>query len=273
MENTNKIYKEYYEFIKNTFIKYEQRKEDGMLYSKDDFIPQNLIKLYFGSSSNLAFEQIVLNFKTKYINNENEIENVHNIEEFQGMSEVYDYINDCMNDKCPNIYVLLVLHSLLYSKVPYPEFGGKFRKVCACISNSDVKTVEPENIAMEISKLYPAYQKILLFANMIRDTNNVEFLMDYIDQCIDLKCRLVEIHPFEDGNGRTCRALLNLLFRKVGLPPVYVTLEEKEEYIDAMDKAIRLSDHSSIKKFYYYKICDSIIELDIKQQYQVTKTK
>ena len=33
-----------------------------------------------------------------------------------------------------------------------------------------------------------------------------------------------------------------------------------------MDDAIRLKDHSTIIQFYYYKICDSIYELDIKER-------
>ena len=94
----------------------------------------------------------------------------------------------------------------------------------------------------------------------------MELLMDYIDRAIEIKCKLIEIHPFEDGNGRTFRALVNLLFRKINLPPIYVRKLEKREYIEAMDRAIRLKDTSSIKKFYYYKICDSIIELDIKER-------
>ena len=91
-------------------------------------------------------------------------------------------------------------------------------------------------------------------------------MMDYIDKSIELKCRLIEMHPFQDGNGRTFRALVNLLFRKVNLPPIYVKRTEKGDYIEAMDRAVRLKDTSSIKKFYYYKICDSIVELDINER-------
>ena len=38
---------------------------------------------------------------------------------------------------------------------------------------------------------------------------------------------------------------------------------EKEEYIKAMNEGVVNHDYSSIYKFYYYKICDSIYELDI----------
>ena len=56
------------------------------------------------------------------------------------------------------------------------------------------------------------------------------------------------------------------MFKQVNLPPVYVQHKEKEEYIKAMDSAVRLGDYSSIQGFYYYKICDSIVELDFNKQ-------
>lgn len=254
------------DLIKLFFMGYEKRKRSGTLYSEDDYIPQKLIRIYFQTPGRLDFGSIVANFKKQYIYNENELENVHRKDERDGLSCVYDYIQKGFKDNCPNIYVILILHSLLYSKVPYPEYGGKFRNIMACISDSDVKTTEPNKISGEIAKLYPIYAEILKFADLVNETNSSDLRMKYIDQCLELKCKLIEIHPFQDGNGRTCRALVNLLFRKINLPPIYVKKAERDKYIEAMDKAIRLKETSSIKKFYYYKICDSIVELDIKER-------
>ena len=95
-------------------------------------------------------------------------------------------------------------------------------------------------------------------------------MLRYIDDCIKLKCALVKIHPFGDGNGRSARALLNLYFKLANIPPVYVKRSEKEEYQEAMGKAIcdeeYNPDFTSINRFYYYKLCDSIVELDIDQK-------
>ena len=149
------------DLIKLIFMGYEKRKKEKALYSKDDFIPQNLIKIYFKTDGRLDFSKIVYNFKRKYIYNENELENVHNKEERDGLSEVYNYIQGGLNENCPNIYVILILHGLLYSKVPYPEFGGKFRTSSACIADSDVKITEPQNISTEIAQLYLVYDNLL----------------------------------------------------------------------------------------------------------------
>jgi Fic family protein len=42
------------------------------------------------------------------------------------------------------------------------------------------------------------------------------------------------IHPFEDGNGRVGRLLINNILLKHGLPPVNIELENRREYYDSL---------------------------------------
>lgn len=49
--------------------------------------------------------------------------------------------------------------------------------------------------------------------------------------------RFVCIHPFDDGNGRVARLLLNYILLRNGCPPVIVKSEDKENYLTALQKA------------------------------------
>ncbi|MDR1038895.1 MAG: Fic family protein [Deltaproteobacteria bacterium] len=60
--------------------------------------------------------------------------------------------------------------------------------------------------------------------------------------------RFIQIHPFQDGNGRVARALASLVYIKAGFFPPVVKAAGKPEYIDALDKA----NNGDLKPFTRY---------------------
>lgn len=48
---------------------------------------------------------------------------------------------------------------------------------------------------------------------------------------------LVRIHPFDDGNGRGARILMNLILLKGGYFPAVIRLETKRKYLEALNQA------------------------------------
>lgn len=49
--------------------------------------------------------------------------------------------------------------------------------------------------------------------------------------------RFSQIHPFQDGNGRVCRALASMVLIRAGLFPLVVTRDDKDRYLDALGAA------------------------------------
>ena len=55
----------------------------------------------------------------------------------------------------------------------------------------------------------------------------------------------VRIHPFDDGNGRGARILMNLILMKRGFPPAVIENAERQDYIEALTAA----DHGDLQPF------------------------
>lgn len=253
-----------------TFNRYKEKRKNLSIYNLDDFIPQNLIMLYFSTDSNHSdFKDIVLNFKKRYLEQESKLENAHSVEEISGLGVVYDYIRSDEWKKCANIYIIYLINLKLFSLTPYPEAGGKLRESDCYLTDSGIEPCPYNQIGKEIASLYFTFDELLKRGIELGNDSvfsNEDRLIEYINDCLKLKCKLIQIHPFADGNGRTMRAMTNLLFKLAGIPPVYVKYAERSKYLEGMSKAIVEGNFNYINKFYYYKICDSILTLDVNKR-------
>lgn len=243
------------------FEGYLKRKSEHRLYQKDSLIPEQIISMYYQSNSDPQFNTIYYNFKRNYLYNESRIDETITEEERKGLSKVYDYIrNYDFNKQKFDIFVeAMKIHMLLYSECPHPEFGGQLRND-SVVLNKEMIEVPPADEA----KKY--FQSFIGRKLPEVDFNNSISIFDYINSCIYITTELIKAQPFTDGNKRTFRALLNLMFKQYNLPPVYVKTKERAEYKDALMKAMKKKDYTSLNQFYYYKICDSIYDLDISEE-------
>lgn len=121
-----------------------------------------------------------------------------------------------------NCHAIRQIHSLILSKIDDEE-AGKYRNVKVFISGS--KNVFPE--AIEVPALMSDFDKWLRKKNIKQNV---------IEYAAEAHFRLVDIHPFVDGNGRSARLLMNLILMKYGFPPAVILKVDRKKYYDCLDK-------------------------------------
>jgi Fic family protein len=95
----------------------------------------------------------------------------------------------------------------------------------------------PEQVASEMDRLVKMHQ---------------QHLADGVSADVEaawLHHRFSQIHPFQDGNGRVCRALASLVLIQAGLFPLVVTRDHRTQYLDALEAADRGDLSKLIKLF------------------------
>lgn len=71
--------------------------------------------------------------------------------------------------------------------------------------------------------------------------------------------KFIRIHPFDDGNGRTARILMNFILMKFDFPPVIIKTEDKANYFGVL----QLADAGNIEAFVEYIAQNLIRSLEI----------
>jgi len=116
---------------------------------------------------------------------------------------------------------LLELHQLILQRIDSLN-AGRYRSVPVRIAGSRVIMPNP----IKVPDLMEKYFTWL--------SNKAENL---IMRACDAHYRIVSIHPFTDGNGRTARLVMNLLLTLAGYPPIIVRKEDRGEYLKSLETA------------------------------------
>ena len=120
-------------------------------------------------------------------------------------------INNSLNER-----EVLSIHNLILRGI-MPEDAGKYRRVQVMIKGSSFMPPQPFMVSKEMEDFYIWYE-----------TNKNS--LHPIILSAELHERLVTIHPFIDGNGRTSRLVMNLILLQNG----YVIANIKGDYDNRM---------------------------------------
>jgi Fic family protein len=135
-----------------------------------------------------------------------------------------DFVNGLLKKKSISEADVLEIHALVLDRID-PHGAGFYRRERVRITGSEFTPPSPEKVPhlmTEFVKFLKAEPRGLL--------ESVEF-------AALAHFKLVDIHPFVDGNGRTARLLTNLFLMRHGFPPAVILKGDRPRYYSSLDAA------------------------------------
>lgn len=127
---------------------------------------------------------------------------------------------------------LLSIHQVLLERAPNSQIAGRFRTTQNWIGGNDYNPCNAAFVPPPPSEIDRLLDDLCAFVN--------DAALPPLVQAAIAHAQFETIHPFEDGNGRTGRALVQVVLRRRGLaptfvPPISVVLaRERDRYIKGL---------------------------------------
>jgi Fic family protein len=142
--------------------------------------------------------------------------------EATGHAKAYDYMLEIARTKEFHFTedMILGLHKLFYNNLD-ADHAGVYRNHQVFITSTEYLPPLPEDVPKQMQEL-------------IEEVNSKKDSMHPVVLAAFAHRRLVDIHPFADGNGRIARLLMNMIllnkeYQIISIPPVL-----RHEYISAL---------------------------------------
>ncbi len=163
-----------------------------------------------------------------------------------GHGAAYDFMLSLARQQDMNITedTIRKLHRLFYQKID-AEQAGQYRSIQVYISGTEYIPPSAEDV--------PQLMKYL--AEQIHFSHSV---LHPIELAAMAHKRLVDIHPFVNGNGRTARLLMNLILVNTGYGVVSIPPIWRNDYINALSISRRRNDMEPFSKL----IAECVIETE-----------
>ncbi|HCC84735.1 MAG TPA: cell filamentation protein Fic [Candidatus Pacebacteria bacterium] len=243
--------------IQNLKQKYEQLKpeKESLLQLLDE---AEITEAVYNSN---AIENSTLTLKeTERILLEMEVSrdvSLREVFEAKNLARVMEFIHNKKNREL-NVKLILFLHQMLLGNID-DKIAGRFRQKGEYVRVGTHVAPAPEHLERMIEELFIEYSS--------------DFGTFFVDKIALFHLNFETIHPFNDGNGRIGRILINYQLQQLGFPALIIRDKEKQEYYrgfheyrDAqntkpMEKVLVLALTESLHKRVAYLRGDKIIPL------------
>ncbi len=118
--------------------------------------------------------------------------------------------------------LLLDLRKIILSHID-DAYAGRYRTVSVRIAGSTVVMLNPVKVPLLMKEFFEWFHS--------STTDPITKI------AADAHYKLVSIHPFIDGNGRTARLIMNVIVTRGGYPPIIIRNEDRKRYLNALEQA------------------------------------
>jgi len=143
---------------------------------------------------------------------------------YEALEYVYEIVQPQKNITLSE-HLIRILHQLVVKKSD-PEIAGMYRTGSVIITGSGHVPPDPSEI--------PG-----LMNNLIKEFNKLKNKLHPIELAALLHHKIVNIHPFFDGNGRTARLVMNVLLMRKGYPLSIILKNDRFRYYRLLGQADR----------------------------------
>lgn len=153
-------------------------------------------------------------------------------------SEAFEFILELVKGKVEiSEYNLLQLHAIILKSID-KDNAGRYRNLNVRIGGSKHTPPEPYLIRPQMEDLFNYYERM---------KSELHPLL----LAADMHYKLVTIHPFIDGNGRTSRLLMNLIAYQFGYPMINISgsYESRMGYYKALEINREPSHQEAFREF------------------------
>jgi Fic family protein len=156
--------------------------------------------------------------------------------ETKGVAKAIEYVRKTKEDLSLNL--IKKLHKICFKDSK--SFAGKFRDVEVVIRNSRGEVVHR---GVSVKELRKSLDDLISWYKRNKNIFKPLVLAAIIHNQFE------DIHPFQDGNGRVGRLLLNLILIKNDYPPINIELEDRREYYVTLNKYSQNNELKPTLKF------------------------
>jgi len=140
-------------------------------------------------------------------------------------ARAYDYVGNLATKKSSHRQIteadILAIHRLVLDGIDQ-AWAGRYRQSQVFVKGTDVTFPVPFQVPYHMAE----------FIDWLRDDEHTH----PVQLAAEAHFKLVTIHPFVDGNGRTARLLMNLILLINGYPVAVIRNEDRTDYLEAINR-------------------------------------